>query len=222
MDRRYRRSGRCGACGLVGSITPVHGPARRRSRRPAQDARSSVRRPGQCDLGVGQVGADHLGRAEPGQPAAGDGHSRGRGRLGGGRGRCWSTGQAMSAEPGGGWRGHAGRGGGCAGQAAGGRDRREIAAAEAKRRSPQQRRASAQAAGQMLETQAAIDTAEAQCRDGTTPSRRTGQPSHRGRTPGGQGQVAVAEAGVKQAQAAYNLVTGDPQIGALPQSRGAQ
>ena len=94
----------------------------------------------------------------------------------------------------------------------------EIAAAEAAVSSAQA--GIAQAAGQMLETQAAIDTAEAQV---VSAQRQYGElashPTDAERQVA-RAEVAVAEAGIKQAQAAYNLVKGDPQIGALPQSRG--
>ena len=76
-----------------------------------------------------------------------------------------------------------------------------------------------QAAGQMLEAQAAMDAAQA----AVTMARRqyAEQASHptAAERQVAQAQVAVSEAAVKQAQAAYNLVRGNPQIGALPESR---
>ena len=49
------------------------------------------RRTRECDLGVGQAGAADLGRAEPGQSGAGDGHPCGRRRSGCRPGTCSSN-----------------------------------------------------------------------------------------------------------------------------------
>ena len=95
----------------------------------------------------------------------------------------------------------------------------EIAAAEAAVSSAQA--GIAQAAGQMLETQAAIDTAEAQVESANRQYGELASHPTDAERQVARAQVAVAEAGIKQAQAAYNLVKGDPQIGALPQSRGS-
>jgi len=94
----------------------------------------------------------------------------------------------------------------------------EIAAAEAAVSSAQA--GIAQAAGQMLETQASIDSADAQVESAKRQySELASHPTDAERQVA-RAEVAVADAGIKQAQAAYNLVKGDPQIGALPQSRG--
>lgn len=74
------------------------------------------------------------------------------------------------------------------------------------------------AASQMLELQAAIDAANS----GVAQAQRqyaelASHPTEAERT-AALAQVAVAQAGVRQAQAAYNLVRGDPQIGARPES----
>ncbi len=93
----------------------------------------------------------------------------------------------------------------------------EIAAADAAVASAQA--GIAQAAGQMLETQASIDTADAQVESAKRQySELASHPTDAERQVA-RAEVAVADAGIKQAQAAFNLVRGDPQIGALPQSR---
>jgi HlyD family secretion protein len=74
------------------------------------------------------------------------------------------------------------------------------------------------AASQMLELQATIDAANT----GVVQAQRqyaelASHPTQAENT-AALAQVAVAQAGVRQAQAAYNLVRGDPQIGARPES----
>ncbi|RIK42059.1 MAG: hypothetical protein DCC55_09980 [Chloroflexi bacterium] len=74
------------------------------------------------------------------------------------------------------------------------------------------------AAGQMLEVQAAIDTAKAQLnRARAEYAELASHPTEAERT-AAVAEVAVAQAGMEQAQAAYNLVRGDPAIGARPES----
>ena len=87
--------------------------------------------------------------------------------------------------------------------------RAEVAAAEA---------GVSLAAGQMMEAEAAIEAAQAelaiaQRQYAELASHPTGDEATAARA-----GIAVAEAAVEQAQAAYNLVRGDPEIGALPQS----
>ena len=98
-----------------------------------------------------------------------------------------------------------------------GASKAEIAAAEA-----QVALAEAQvsmAAGRMLEAQSSIDAAEAQVQMARREyAEMAGHPTAAERT-AAQAEIAVADAAVRQAQAAYNLVRGNPQIGALPESR---
>ncbi|MEZ4717075.1 MAG: HlyD family efflux transporter periplasmic adaptor subunit [Caldilineaceae bacterium] len=98
-----------------------------------------------------------------------------------------------------------------------GASKAEIAAAEA-----QVALAEAQvsmAAGRMLEAQSSIDAAEAQVQMARREyAEMASHPTATERT-AAQAEIAVADAAVRQAQAAYNLVRGNPQIGALPESR---
>lgn len=93
----------------------------------------------------------------------------------------------------------------------------EIAAAEA-----QVALAQAQismAAGRMLEAQAAIDAAAAQVQMAQREyAEMAGHPTE-AELNAARAEVAIADAALRQAQAAYNLVRGDPRIGALPESR---
>lgn len=74
------------------------------------------------------------------------------------------------------------------------------------------------AAGQMQEASAAVDTAAAQV---SITQRQYAElashPTNAERT-AAAAQIAVAQAAVEQAQAAYNLVRGDPNIAAMPQA----
>ena len=75
------------------------------------------------------------------------------------------------------------------------------------------------AAGRMMEVQAAIDAAETQV---TTARRQYAElASHptAAERQAAAAEVAIAEANVRTAQAAYNLVKGDPNVGALPQAQ---
>lgn len=73
-------------------------------------------------------------------------------------------------------------------------------------------------AGQMLEVQSAIDTARAQLNMARAQyAELASHPTEAERT-AAVAQVAVAQAGMEQAQAAYNMVRGDPAIGARPES----
>jgi HlyD family secretion protein len=97
-----------------------------------------------------------------------------------------------------------------------GASKAEIAAAEA-----QVALAQAQismAAGQMLEAQSSIDAAEAQVQMARREYGEMASHPTDAETYAAQAEVAIADAAVRQAQAAYNLVRGNPQIGALPES----
>lgn len=74
------------------------------------------------------------------------------------------------------------------------------------------------AAGQMLEVQAAIDVANAQVNAAQQQyNDLASHPTEAERT-AAVANMAVAEAGLEHAQAAYNLVRWDPEIGARPES----
>jgi multidrug resistance efflux pump len=87
--------------------------------------------------------------------------------------------------------------------------RAQVAAAEA---------GVALAAGQMLEAQAAIETAQAQVDIARRQYAEVASHPNSNESNAARARIAIAEAAVSQAQAAYNLVKGDPAIGALPQS----
>lgn len=80
----------------------------------------------------------------------------------------------------------------------------------------------AQAAGQMLETQSAIDLAETQVVIAEREyAELAGHPTA-AELQAAEAEASIAQAGVNQAQAAYNLVRGDPNIAALPQAMALQ
>ncbi len=93
----------------------------------------------------------------------------------------------------------------------------EIAAAEAEVAAAEA--AIAQAAGQMLEVQAAIDSQEAMAEMARREySELASHPTQAEQT-AADAEVAIAEANVAAARAAYNLVRGNPNVGALPESQ---
>ena len=73
-------------------------------------------------------------------------------------------------------------------------------------------------AGQMLEVQAAIDTATAQVNIAQQQYNELASHPTAAEQLAAKAEMAVAEAAVDQAQAAYNVVRGDPQIGSRPES----
>ncbi len=74
-------------------------------------------------------------------------------------------------------------------------------------------------AGQMLEAQAAVETATAQQTIAERQYSEAASHPIAAEIDAANARVAVALAAVEQAQAAYNLVRGDPEIGAMPQSQ---
>jgi len=74
-------------------------------------------------------------------------------------------------------------------------------------------------AGQMLEARAAVETATAQVTIAERQYAEVASHPIQSEVDAADARVAIAQAGVEQAQAAYNVVRGDPNIGALPQSQ---
>ena len=74
------------------------------------------------------------------------------------------------------------------------------------------------AAGQMLDVQAAIDQANAQVNIAQQQYADLAAPATAAELEVAKAQIAVAQAAVKQAQAGYNLVRGDPQLSARPEA----
>jgi multidrug efflux pump subunit AcrA (membrane-fusion protein) len=92
----------------------------------------------------------------------------------------------------------------------------EISAAQAALASAQA--AVSLSAGQMLEAQSAVTTTLAQVVIAQRQYAEAASHPTQGEITAANARIAVAQAAVEQAQAAYNLVRGDPAIGALPQS----
>jgi HlyD family secretion protein len=96
----------------------------------------------------------------------------------------------------------------------------EIAAAQANVAAAEA--AVAQAAGQMLEIQAAIDSAEALAEMARREYSELASHPTEAEATAAAAEVAIAEANVAAARAAYNLVRGNPNVGALPESQRLQ
>ncbi len=92
----------------------------------------------------------------------------------------------------------------------------EIAAAEAEVASAAA--AVALAAGQMLECEAAIELAEAQAQIAADQAAELASHPTPAELTAADAEVAVAKTAIDHAQAAYNLVRGDPQIASMPES----
>ncbi len=91
--------------------------------------------------------------------------------------------------------------------------RADVAAAQA---------AVSQAAGAMMEAQAAIDSAEALAEMARREYSELASHPTAAEATAAEADVAIAEANVAAARAAYNLVRGNPNIGALPESQRLQ
>jgi len=76
-----------------------------------------------------------------------------------------------------------------------------------------------QAAGQMIEIQSAIKAAETQVEMARRQYRELASHPTAAEQTAARAEVAIAEANVRTAQAAYNLIKGDPNVGAMPQSQ---
>ncbi|HXF64798.1 MAG TPA: efflux RND transporter periplasmic adaptor subunit [Caldilineaceae bacterium] len=92
----------------------------------------------------------------------------------------------------------------------------ELAAAEARLAAAQAQ--VALAASQMLECDAAIEQAEAQLQIANSRYAELASHPTAAELAAAEAEAAIAEAGVAHAQAAFNLVRGDPQIAARPES----